>query len=216
MVTEMASVILGKKIGMTRVFDEEGRVVPVTVIEAGPCVVVQRKTSDKDGYEAIQVGMGERKRSRANQPLTGHFQSKGLTPKQSLKEFRIAAAEEYAQGDEIKVDRFSKGEKVTIQGTSKGKGFAGGMKRHHFVGGPMEHGASKIHRKPMSGGATDAARVFPGARRPGHMGAETVTTKGLTIVDVDVDRNLLLIKGAVPGANGGLLAIFGRRDVLKG
>lgn len=201
---------------MTRIFDEEGRVVPVTVVEAGPCVVVQRKTDTSDGYSAVQLGYLERKRSRTNQPLTGHFQSKGLTPKRYLKEFRIDSNEEYAQGDEVKVDRFSKGEKVTIQGTSKGKGFAGGMKRHHFVGGPMEHGASKIHRKPMSGGATDAARVFPGARRPGHMGAATVTTKGLTIVDVDVDRNLLLIKGAVPGANGGLLSIFGRRDVAKG
>jgi large subunit ribosomal protein L3 len=212
----MAAVILGKKIGMTRIFDEQGRVVPVTVVEAGPCVVVQRKTADKDGYEAIQLGLGERKRSRTNQPMTGHFQSKGLTPKQYLKEFRLDAGDEYAQGDEVKVDRFAKGEKVTIQGTSKGKGFAGGMKRHHFVGGPMEHGASKIHRKPMSAGATDAARVFPGKRGPGHMGAATVTTKGLTIVDVDVDRNLLLIRGAVPGANGGLLAIFGRRDVRKG
>ncbi|MEI6500745.1 MAG: 50S ribosomal protein L3 [Armatimonadota bacterium] len=212
----MASVLLGKKIGMTRIFDEQGRVVSVTVIEAEPCVVVQRKTTEKDGYEAVQLGMGERKRSRTNQPLTGHFQSKGLTPKKVLKEFRLDSGEEYAQGEEVKLDRFAKGDKVTIQGTSKGKGFAGGMKRHHFVGGPMEHGASKIHRKPMSGGATDAARVFPGARRPGHMGAETVTTKGLTIVDVDLDRNLLLIKGAVPGANGGVVAIYGRRDVRKG
>lgn len=212
----MPAVILGKKIGMTRIFDEQGRVVPVTVVEAGPCVVVQRKTVASDGYEAVQLGFGERKRSRTNQPLTGHFQTRNIPPRQHLREFRVAADEEYAQGDEVKVDRFSKGDKVTIQGTSKGKGFAGGMKRHHFVGGPMEHGASKIHRKPMSGGATDAARVFPGARRPGHLGAATTTTKGLTIVDVDADRNLLLIKGAVPGANGGLLSIFGRRDVLKG
>ena len=208
--------MLGKKIGMTRIFDAEGRVVPITVIEAHPCVVVQRKTTEKDGYEAVQLGMGERKRSRTNQPLTGHFQSKGLTPKKTLREFRLDAGAGYAQGEEIKIDGFAKGDKVTIQGISKGKGFAGGMKRHHFVGGPMEHGASKIHRKPMSGGATDAARVFPGARRPGHMGAETVTTKGLTIVDVDLDRNLLLLKGAVPGANGGVVAIYGRRDVRKG
>lgn len=216
MVTEMASVILGKKIGMTRIFDAEGRVVPITVVEAGPCVVVQRKTTATDGYEAVQLGLGERKRSRTNQPMTGHFQSKGITPKHHLKEFRINADEAYAPGDEVRVDRFAKGETVTIQGTSKGKGFAGGMKRHHFHGGPMEHGASKIHRKPMSGGATDAARVFLGVRRPGHLGAATTTTKGLTIVDVDVERNLLLIKGAVPGAKGGLLAIYGRRDVAKG
>lgn len=201
---------------MTRVFDEQGRVVPVTVVEAGPCVVVQRKTIAKDGYEAIQVGFGERKANRTNQPLTGHFRSKGQSPKQYLREFRLDSPEEYAQGEEIRVDRFAKGDTITIQGTSKGKGFAGGMKRHHFSGGPMEHGASKIHRKPMSAGATDAARVFPGKRGPGHLGADTVTTKGLTIVDVDADRNLMLVKGAVPGANGGLLAIFGRRDIAKG
>lgn len=206
----MPAAILGKKVGMTRLFDEDGRVVPVTVIEAGPCVVVQRKTADKDGYEAIQVGMGERKRNRTNSPLTGHFRSKNLTPKQYLKEFRLSGEEAYASGDEIRVDVFEAGQIVDVQGTSKGKGFAGGMKRYHFKGGPMEHGASKIHRKPMSAGATDAARVFPGARRPGHMGAETVTVRGLTVFSVDAERNLLLIKGAVPGANGGLLTITAR------
>jgi large subunit ribosomal protein L3 len=201
---------LGKKLGMTRIFDDAGRVVPITVVEAGPCVVVQRKTTDRDGYEAIQVGFGERKRSRTNSPLTGHFRSKNLQPKRHLREFRVDAGEQFASGDEIRVDVFKKGQSVTVQGTSKGKGFAGGMKRYHFKGGPMEHGASKIHRKPMSAGATDAARVFPGKRGPGHMGARTVTVKGLTVVDVDTDRNLLLIRGAVPGANGGVVAIFGR------
>ena len=216
MVTEMPAAILGKKMGMTRIFDEAGRVVPITVVEAGPCVVVQRKTTGKDGYEAIQVGFEERKRSRTNSPLTGHFQSKGITPKRHLREFRVQAEEQYAPGDEIRVDIFGKGQMVDVQGTSKGKGFAGGVKRYHFRGGPSEHGASKIHRKPMSAGATDAARVFPGKRSPGHMGAATVTTKGLTIVEVDVERNLLLIKGAVPGATGGLVAIVGRADVAKG
>lgn len=207
---------MGKKIGMTRIFDDQGRVVPVTVVEAGPCVVVQCKSAEKDGYAAVQVGFEERKRNRTNQPLMGHFQSKGITPKRYLREFRLQGVNELEAGSEIKVDVFAKGDTVTIQGTSKGKGFAGGMKRHHFVGGPMEHGASKIHRKPMSAGATDAARVFPGKRSPGHMGAETVTTKGLTVVDVDTERNLLLIKGAVPGANGGLLAIYRPQDVAKG
>lgn len=207
---------MGKKIGMTRVFDDQGRVVPVTVVEAGPCVVVQRKSVETDGYAAVQVGFEERKRNRTNQPLTGHFQSKGITPKRYLREFRLQDVAELEAGSEIKVDVFAKGDVVTVQGTSKGKGFAGGMKRHHFHGGPMEHGASKIHRKPMSAGATDAARVFPGMRGPGHMGAETVTTKGLTVIDVDTERNLLLIKGAVPGANGGLLAIYRPQDVAKG
>lgn len=216
MVTEMPAAILGKKIGMTRVFDDQGRVVPVTVVEAGPCVVVQCKAVEKDGYAAVQMGFEERKRSRTNQPLMGHFQSKGITPKRYLREFRLEGVNALEAGAEIRVDVFAKGDVVTVQGTSKGKGFAGGMKRHHFHGGPMEHGASKIHRKPMSAGATDAARVFPGMRGPGHLGAETVTTKGLTVVDVDTERNLLLIKGAVPGANGGLLAIYRPQDVAKG
>jgi large subunit ribosomal protein L3 len=202
--------ILGKKIGMTRVFDEQGRIVPVTVVEAGPCVVVQRKTREADGYEAMQIGFEDRKRNRLNQPLLGHFQSRNQEPKRYLREVPVPAGQDPATGDELRVDLFKKGDQIVVQGRSKGKGFAGGMKRHHFVGGPMEHGASKIHRKPMSGGATDAARVFPGARRPGHMGDATVTQKGLTVVDVDADRNLMLIRGAVPGANGGLLIIRSR------
>ncbi len=202
--------ILGKKIGMTRVFDEQGRMVPVTVVEAGPCVIVQRKTTASDGYEAVQVGFEDRKRERLNQPQLGHFQSRNLAPKRYLREFPVAAVAEAEVGAEIRVDVFAKGDQIVVQGRSKGKGFAGGMKRYHFKGGPMEHGASKIHRKPMSGGATDAARVFPGARRPGHLGDATITQKGLTVVDVDAERNLLLIRGAVPGANGGLLLITSR------
>lgn len=209
MVTKMPA-ILGKKIGMTRVFDEQGRMVPVTVIEAGPCVVVQRKTQATDGYEAIQMGFGDRKRQRLNQPELGHFQSKNVEPKRYLREFRVPADQALNTGDEIRVEQFSKGDMVVVQGRSKGKGFAGGMKRHNFVGGPMEHGASKIHRKPMSAGATDAARVFPGKRSPGHMGDAIVTQKGLTVVEVDAERNLMLIRGAVPGANGGLLLIKSR------
>jgi large subunit ribosomal protein L3 len=202
--------ILGKKIGMTRIFDEQGMIVPVTVIEAGPCVIVQRKTKATDGYEAIQMGFEDRKRERLNQPQLGHFQSHNVAPKRYLREFQVGAEQEASVGDEIRVEAFSKGDQVIVQGRSKGKGFAGGMKRHHFVGGPGGHGHSKIHRKPMSAGATDAARVFPGKRGPGHMGDATVTQKGLTVVEVDAERNLLLVRGTVPGANGGLLAIRSR------
>jgi len=208
--------LLGRKVGMTRIFNEAGQVVPVTVIEAGPCVVVQCKTVEQDGYAAVQIGFLDRKLSRTNSPLTGHFQARGLTPKRYLREFALVEGESLAPGDEVRVDMFAQGQKIEVQGTSKGKGFAGGMKRHNFVGGPKEHGASKIHRKPMSAGATDAARVFPGKRSPGHMGAACVKTKGLTVVEVDTERNLLLVKGAVPGANGGLVAIYGQQAVAKG
>lgn len=202
--------ILGKKIGMTRVFDDQGRMVPVTVIEAGPCVVVQRKTTATDGYEAIQVGFEDRKRQRLNSPLLGHFQTRNISPKRYLRELPVKPEQELNTGDELRVEMFSKGDEIVIQGRSKGKGFAGGMKRHHFRGGPMEHGASKVHRKPMSAGGTDAARVFPGMRGPGHMGDAIVTQKGLHVVEVDADRNLLIVKGTVPGANGGLLIIQSR------
>ncbi len=207
--------ILGKKIGMTRIFDEKGIVVPVTVIEAGPCVVVQRKTEATDGYEAIQVGFEDCRREKLNQPLLGHFQSRNIPPKRYLREFRVAPQDPWQPGDELRVDQFQVGDKIVVQGRSKGKGFAGGMKRHHFRGGPKSHGASKIHRKPMSAGATDPARVFPGKRSPGHMGDERVTIKGLTVVAVDAERNLLLVKGAVPGAPGGLLWIRRQESAKK-
>jgi large subunit ribosomal protein L3 len=210
----MAQTILGKKIGMTRIYDEAGRQVAVTVIEAGPCVVIQRKTGATDGYEAVQVGFGDVKRSRVNSPMTGHFAGKdggrNLPPKKHLQEFRVGAEAPYEVGQHITVDVFEKGEIVDVIGKSKGKGFAGGMKRYHFRGGPATHG-SKVHRAPQSGGATDAARVFKGTRKPGHMGDERVTVKGLTVVEVDATRNLLVLKGAVPGAPGGLVTIRGRK-----
>lgn len=206
----MAQVILGKKIGMTRIFDDEGREVAVTVIQAGPCVVVQRKTVGTDGYEAIQLGFEEKKRSRTNSPMTGHFESRNISPKRHLREFRVGADEAYEVGSEVTVDVFEVGQMIEVVGTSKGKGFAGGIKRYHFVGGPASHG-SKVHRSPMSGGATDAARVFKGTRKPGHMGDARVTQKGLTVVDVDPSRNLLVVKGAVPGGANGLLEIRGRK-----
>jgi large subunit ribosomal protein L3 len=210
----MAQTILGKKIGMTRIYDEAGRQVAVTVIEAGPCVVIQRKNGTTDGYEAVQIGFGDVKRSRVNSPMTGHFAgkdgSRNLPPRKHLREFRVGAEEPYEVGQHIMVDVFEKGQIVDVIGKSKGKGFAGGMKRHHFKGGPASHG-SKVHRAPQSGGATDAARVFKGTRKPGHMGNERVTVKGLTVVEVDVTRNLLVLKGAVPGAPGGLVTIRGRK-----
>lgn len=205
----MAQVILGKKVGMTRVFDDEGKQLAVTVIEAGPCVVVQKKTVDTDGYEAIQVGFEDKKRSRTNSPMTGHFESRGISPKRHLREFRLEAGEQYEVGQELRVGTFKKGQVVDIIGTSKGKGFAGGVKRYGFRGGPASHG-SKVHRTPQSSGATDAARVFKGTRKPGHMGDVRVTAQGLKVVDVHADDNLLVVKGSVPGGRGGLLLIRGR------
>ncbi len=205
----MSKTILGKKIGMTRIFEPNGVEVAVTVVQAGPCTVVQRKTSDVDGYEAMQLGFEERKRSRTNAPLTGHFQSRNVTPKKYVRECRLGDGEGYASGDQVRVDIFKTGDVVDIVGTSKGKGFAGGMKRHGFKGGPATHG-SKVHRAPQSSGATDAARVFKGTRKPGQMGNVRVTAKGLKILEVDPEANLLVIKGSVPGSNGGLLIITGR------
>lgn len=200
--------ILGTKIGMTQVFDSEGRVVPVTVIEAGPCTVVQKKTQETDKYDAVQVGYGDVTPRKLNRPLLGHFRKHGVEPKRVLREFR--GATDLAVGDTITVDIFAEGDLVDVTGTSKGKGFQGVVKRHHFHGGPMSHG-SMIHRKPQSSGATDAARVFKGVKKPGHMGHETVTVKRLRVVRVVPDKNLLLIRGAVPGPNGGLVTVRGAK-----
>jgi len=199
--------ILGKKIGMTQIFDETGRAIPVSVVEAGPCVVTQVKTPEKDGYVAVQVGFGEVSPKRVNKPLKGHFKKGNVSPMRYLREVPVTDLSGLSVGSEIRVaDVFKTGDKVKITGTSKGRGFRGVVKRHHFHGGPQSHG-SMIHRKPQSSGATDAARTFKGVKKPGHMGAERVTQKGLTIVRVDAERNLLLVRGAVPGANGGLLYI---------
>jgi len=205
----MAQFILGKKVGMTRVFDQDGKQVGVTVVQAGPCVVVQAKTAETDGYEGVQLGFEERKLSGVNSPMTGHFESRGLKPQRHLCEFRVSSGADYAVKQEITVEGFKAGQIVDVTGVSKGKGFAGGMKRYHFKGGPASHG-SKVHRAPQSSGATDAARVFKGTRKPGHMGDAQVTTKGLKVVGVDAERNLLILKGSVPGAVGGLLKIRGR------
>lgn len=202
----MPNAIIGRKLGMTQLFESDGRVTPVTVIEAGPCVVTQVKTTEKDGYSALQVGFEEVKDHRLNEPKRGHFKAHDVTPKRVLREIPAADGESLATGSEFKADIFSEGDKVNVTGVSKGKGFAGVVKRYHFHGADMTHG-SMIHRKPQSSGATDAARTFKGTKKPGHMGAAQVTQSGLKVVRVDVDKNLLMIKGAVPGANGGLVMV---------
>ena len=200
----MIKSMMGKKIGMTQIFTEEGTVVPVTVVEAGPLTVTRLRSPEKEGYTAVQVGFGEPKRQ--TKPVAGQFAKVGVEPKRYLREFRVEDNSDMEIGQEVKVDIFQSGDKISVTGTSKGKGFAGAMKRYHFRGGPQTHG-STVHRKPQSGGATDAARTFKGVKRPGRMGGETVTVRGLTVVRVDPEKNLLLIKGAVPGANGGLVTV---------
>jgi len=203
----MPSAILGKKLGMTQIFEEGGRVTPVTVIAAGPCVVTQLKTIDRDGYSALQIGWGEVKEHRLNSPAKGHFAAHGVKPLRVLREIPIDAGDTLAEGDEFKADIFTVGDKVAVTGISKGKGFAGVVKRYGWHGHNRTHGASTSHRKPCSGGATDAARTFKGSGKPGHMGAEQVTQQGLRVAVVDTDKNLILVRGAVPGANGGLVMV---------
>ena len=199
--------IIGRKVGMTQIFDEKGNVIPVTVIEAGPCVVAQVKTVETDGYNALQLGFGEIKTKHINKPEAGHFAKSKLTNKKHLREFRLDSIEGVKPGDEIKADVFQAGEKVDIQGTSKGKGFQGVIKRHGQHRGPMGHG-SMYHRRPGSMGATSTpGRVFKGKNLPGHMGRETVTIQNLDVVRVDMDKNVILVKGSVPGAKGAILKI---------
>jgi large subunit ribosomal protein L3 len=200
--------LLGKKIGMTQIFDADGRVVPVTVLSVEPSVIAQIKTVDNDGYSAAQLAFSEVNVNRLTRPEQGHLAAAGVQPRRHLCEFPIQDGATPTVGDTLRaIDVFEVGEKVQIAGTSKGKGFAGVVKRFHFHGADMTHG-SMIHRKPQSGGATDAARTFKGTRKPGRMGNERVTQQGLRVVQIDDERNLVLIKGAVPGANGGLLEIL--------
>ena len=198
--------LIGKKIGMTQIFDEEGRVIPVTAIEAGPCTVVQVKTEETDGYNAIQLGYGEVKEYKVNKPVKGHYAKSNLTPKKHLREFRMDLIENKV-GDELKADVFAAGEKLDIQGTSKGKGFQGVIKRHGQSRGPMGHG-SMYHRRPGSMGSTSTpGRVFKGKKLPGHMGHVTVTIQNLEVVRVDLDKNVILVKGSVPGPKGTILKL---------
>lgn len=202
----ISKAILGKKIGMTQIFDDKGEALPVTVVEAGPCLVVQKKTVENDGYAALKVGFGDVKESRLTKPLLGQFKKNQLKPKKYMREFRIQDADKFNVGDEIKVDIFKPGDRIDVVGITKGKGFAGGVKRWNFNRGPMSHG-SMYHRRPGAGGATDPARVFKGKRMPGHLGTERVTVQNLEVVKVDPDKNLLLIKGSVPGPKKSLLFI---------
>ncbi len=203
----MKKTIVGKKIGMTQIFDEEGKVIPVTVIEAGPCVVAQVKSVETDGYNAIQLGFGEVKESKVNRPEKGHFAKANIAAKKHLREFRVDEVESYKVGDEIKADTFEKGDKIDVQGTSKGKGFQGVIKRHGQSRGPMGHG-SMYHRRPGSMGPTSTpGRVFKGKKLPGHMGVQTITIQNLDVVAVDMDKNVILVKGSVPGVKGAILKI---------
>ena len=203
----MKKALIGKKLGMTQIFGENGVVIPVTVIEAGPCVVAQVKTLENDGYEAVQLGFGEVKENKLNKPEKGHFAKANIAPKKHLREFRLDSIEGIKVGDEFKADVFVEGEKIDIQGTSKGKGFQGVIKRHGQSRGPMGHG-SMYHRRPGSMGPTSTpGRVFKGKKLPGHMGHVTVTIQNLDVVKVDMDKNVILVKGSVPGAKGAILKI---------
>ena len=199
--------LIGKKIGMTQIFNEEGKVIPVTVIEAGPCVVSQVKTEETDGYNSIQLGFGAIKESKVNKPERGHFTKANIAPARYLREIRVDSIEDVKVGDELKADIFMAGDKIDIQGTSKGQGFQGVIKRHGQHRGPMGHG-SMYHRRPGSMGSTSTpGRVFKGKKLPGHMGAETVTIQNLEVIKVDLDKNIILVKGSVPGAKGSILKI---------
>ncbi|UUZ82131.1 50S ribosomal protein L3 [Paenibacillus sp. P26] len=200
----MSKGILGKKLGMTQVFTAEGLVIPVTVIEAGPCTVLQKKDVENDGYEAIQIGFADKKEKNANKPELGHAKKAGTTPKRYVKEIR--GTSEFEVGQEIKADIFSEGEFVDVTGTSKGKGFQGVIKRHNQSRGPMAHG-SRYHRGPGSMGSIQANRVPKGKNLPGHMGSETVTIQKLEVVKVDTERNVLLIKGSIPGPKNSYVTV---------
>ena len=203
----MKKAIIGKKIGMTQIFDEKGNVIPVTVIEAGPCTVAQVKTVETDGYDAVQLGFGDVKDKHLTKPEKGHFAKANVEAKKHLREFRVDSIENFKVGDEVKADVFEAGDKIDVQGTSKGKGFQGVIKRHGQHRGPMGHG-SMYHRRPGSMGSTSTpGRVFKGKKLPGHMGVQTVTIQNLEVVRVDLDKNVILVKGSVPGPKGAILKI---------
>ena len=203
----MKKAIIGRKVGMTQIFDEKGNVIPVTVIEAGPCSIVQIKSEETDGYNAVQLGFGNVKENKINKPEKGHFTKVKVTPTKHLREFRMDDVSDVKVGDEIKADVFTEGDSVDIQGTTKGKGFQGVIKRHGQHRGPMGHG-SMYHRRPGSMGSTSTpGRVHKGKKLPGHMGVDTITIQNLEVVNVDLDKNVLLVKGSVPGANGAILKI---------
>jgi large subunit ribosomal protein L3 len=197
--------IIGRKVGMTSVFTADGRYVPVTVIEAGPCTVVQRKTAETDGYEAVALAFGDVKKSRVTRALNGHYKRAGLEPKRAIREFRVGI-DGVDQGATVTVEGFAEGDRVDVVATSKGHGFAGGMKRWNFSGGGASHG-SMIHRQPASNGDTNAGHTHRGSKRPGHYGVDRVTHQNLEVVRADVERNVLLVRGPVPGPKNGLVIV---------
>ncbi|MCU1353288.1 MAG: ribosomal protein [Acidimicrobiales bacterium] len=206
--------IVGEKVGMTQVWDDQNRVVPVTVLQVAPCRVVQIKTPERDGYSALQVTFGHKKASKLSKPVAGQFTKAGVDPGPTLVELRLDDVSGYEVGQELKVDLLAEGDLIDVTAVSKGKGFAGVMKRHGFKGQRASHGAHRVHRAPGAiGQCATPARVFKGQRMAGRMGAEKVTTLNLTVVSADAERDLLLIKGAVPGPKGGLVLI---RDAVKG
>lgn len=203
----MKKAIIGKKLGMTQIFDENGKIVPVTVVEAGPCVVVQKKTVEKDGYDSIQVGFGDVREKLVNKPKKGHFAKAGVALKRIVKEFRLEDISSYEVGKEITADIFEKGEKIDVSGVSKGKGFQGTIKRWNAHRGPMSHG-SKFHRAPGSmGGSSDPSRTFKNKKLPGHMGNVNTTVLNLQVAKVIKEKNVILIKGGIPGPNKGIVVI---------
>ena len=200
--------LIGKKIGMTQLFDGSGNFIPVTVIEAGPCAVVQKKTAEKDGYDAVQLGFGDVKPNRVNKPMKGHFAKNNVAPKKVLKEFRLNDTAALTEGDVVKADVFAVGEKVDVSGTSKGKGYAGAIKRWNFGRLKETHGTGPVARHQGSMGAcSDPSRVFKGKKMPGHLGSEKVTVQNLEVVKVDAENNLIAVKGAIPGAKGGYVVV---------
>ena len=206
--------ILGEKLGMTQIFDANNRIVPVTVVKAGPCVVTQIRTQERDGYTAVQLAYGQIDPRKVTKPLSGHFQAAGVTPRRHVIELRTSSTEGYEVGQEFGADIFTDGASVDVTGTTKGKGTAGVMKRHGFAGVSASHGAHRNHRKPGSiGGCSTPGRVFKGMRMSGRMGVDKQTTQSLRVVRVDAERGLLLIEGAVPGPKGGLVLV---RTAVKG
>jgi len=204
----MQKCIIGKKIGMTQIFDEAGKVIPVTVVEAGPCVIVQKKTIENDGYESVQMGFGDIKPQRVNKPMKGHFAKADVAPKKTLKEFKLDDCASLNVGDVVKADTFAVGDIIDVSGTSKGKGFQGTIKRNNNARLKETHGTGPVHRHAGSMGACSSpSRIFKGKALPGQMGAEKVTIQNLTIVKIDAENNLIAIKGAVPGPNDGIVSI---------
>jgi large subunit ribosomal protein L3 len=204
----MKKAIIGKKVGMTQIFDEAGKAIPVTVIEAGPCVVVQKKTDEKEGYTSVQLGFGEVEEKKLSKPENGHLKKAGVSPRKHLKEFRLDGAAEMNVGDELKADVFAVGDKVDITGISRGKGYAGVIKRWNAQRTPTSHGGGPVHRHAGSmGSSTDPSRIFPGKIGAGHMGVEQVTVQNLEIVKVDPELNLIAVRGAIPGANKGIVYV---------